>query len=168
MRYWGPVGSSADISYEFYDYETGELVPVSGMWNINKLNSHKAIDLNVDKKHFNSLYTYDNTTITYKDNGDGTANFVGTAGGAAGKDTNMTFTYTGITELPMRIHRLGDSTSRVRYEYEAMSKVGIPHPEVIGEVTGELIENYIIMYIKICPRKPLHLLIQLHLYLRVK
>ncbi|MRD37467.1 cell surface protein [Bacillus thuringiensis] len=135
MRYWGRVGSSADISYEFYDHETGELVPVSGMWNINKLNSHKAIDLNVDKKHFNSLYTYDNTTITYKDNGDGTANFVGTAGGAAGKDTNMTFTYTGITELPMRIHRLGDSTSRVRYEYEAMSKVGIPHPEVIGEVT---------------------------------
>ena len=29
MRYWGRVGSSADISYEFYDHETGELVPVS-------------------------------------------------------------------------------------------------------------------------------------------
>ena len=56
MRYWGRVGSSADISYEFYDHETGELVPVSGMWNINKLNSHKAIDLNVDKS-ISILYT---------------------------------------------------------------------------------------------------------------
>ncbi len=138
MTYFGPIGSTADISYEFYDHETGELVPVSGMWNINKLNTDKAIDLKVDKNHFSHLYTYNNTTIKYKDNGDGTTNFVGTATGSAQTpDTNMTFTYKNLTKLPMRIHRLGDSTSRIRYQHEAISKISIPRPEVIGEVTED-------------------------------
>lgn len=136
ITYWGPTRATADISYEFYDHETGEEIEVSGIWNFNKLNRYKAIDLRTDENHLSDLFTYNHTTIAYKESGEGTTDFWGNGGTAETPDTNMTFTYRNLKKLPMRI-RLEATKSRVRYERKAISKIAIPRPEVMGEVVED-------------------------------
>ena len=131
----GKKGATADILYEFYDHETEEKLKVSGMWNVKRLNWYKSIDLKVDENHLNNLYAYNNTSIKYKNNGDGTVNFLGTAFDEE-KDTNMTFTYKDLSELPMRI-RLEQMLGYIKYDRDAISKIGMPNPEVIGERTED-------------------------------
>ena len=69
------------LSYEFINHKTGHTTPVSSMWNFKRLNGYKSIDLRTDGNYLTNLYTYNTTTIAYKDNGNRTNNFVGTGGG---------------------------------------------------------------------------------------
>lgn len=105
------------------------------MWNFKRLNGYKSIDLRTDGNYLTNLYTYNTTTIAYKDNGNRTNNFVGTGGGEK-SNTNMSITFDEIEELPVRLN-LERSTGWLKYERDAISKVEMPAPDVEGNTTED-------------------------------
>ncbi|BCD21899.1 hypothetical protein BC30090_0796 [Bacillus cereus] len=135
INYHGSKGSAAQLSYEFINHKTGHTTPVSSMWNFKRLNGYKSIDLRTDGNYLTNLYTYNTTTIAYKDNGNRTNNFVGTGGGEK-SNTNMSITFDEIEELPVRLN-LERSTGWLKYERDAISKVEMPAPDVEGNTTED-------------------------------
>ncbi|WP_342513755.1 cell surface protein [Sporosarcina sp. FSL K6-1522] len=127
-----PIGSSSKVSMEFLKAGTNEKVNITGMWNFKRLNNYKSIDLKPDN-FLTSLFVYDTTKINYMDNIDGTVNFVGTVIGEK-KDTNMTILFEDIDEFPITINS-EKGLGYLKYERDPISKIELPAPDIIGEVT---------------------------------
>lgn len=130
--------SELQIRYEFYKHGTNEKVDFSGMWNFKRINKLKSVSINESKDRTKGLFTYTNSSLEYQEH-ESIDGFLQVFGIASGEKPDMEFTAlmdTDDGDFEMYINTINGATaSYTKYEPMPITRMELPSPQIVGEVT---------------------------------